>query len=243
MDEKNTDNQSPHTGEFKPGDTIRPQQVVTETPADPKDSLPLSDDVEPAAGSYPEQNPPSPTTMATDFSPSNVPAQDVPAAGFLSSQAQTPSDDVVTWSASEFIARQKDGSWYALVVLGTALVAAGVWLLTKDIISSAVIILFAVVVLVYASHKPREQQYELDGGSLRIGTRHYSLEDFRSFSLESEGAFAKVTLTPLKRFSLGAVMYYDPKDEDRILSILTKVLPHEQATSDAIDGLLKRIRF
>jgi hypothetical protein len=48
---------------------------------------------------------------------------------------------------------------------------------------------------------------------------------------------------PLKRFGLPTTIYFAPEDEDRIVDIINQHLPFEPRDRDAIDRLMKRIRF
>src|SRR3981081_3134082 len=110
--------------------------------------------------------------------------------------------DAITWTASEFIDHNKSFSWYMMLGLAAAVLAAVVWLFTKDLFSTAVVVVGALVLGVYAAHKPRQLIYKLDDRGLTIGERYYAFAEFRSFSLVPEGAFASIELVPLKRFAM-----------------------------------------
>ncbi len=58
-----------------------------------------------------------------------------------------------------------------------------------------------------------------------------------------EGAFSSVVFMPLKRFAPPRTIYYAPEDEDRIVGLLVNRLPLEEHRADAVDGLMRRIRF
>jgi len=149
----------------------------------------------------------------------------------------------VTWTASEFVAHNKSVGWYAMLILGSVLVAAIIFFLTRDLVSGGVVIIAGLLLAVYGSHKPRQVQYVIDRRGVGVGQRRHSYDEFRSFSVVSEGAFSGLVLMPLKRFALPLTMYYAPADEDRILGMLSDQLPLEEHRPDAIDTLLRRIRF
>ena len=151
--------------------------------------------------------------------------------------------DGVTWTASEFIAHHKSAGWYALLGLAALIVAAVVWLLTKDVFSSSLVFIGVLLLGVYGGHKPRELTYTLDDLGITIGRIHHSFGEFRSFSVVSEGAFASIELVPLKRFAMYTTVYFEPVDEDKIIKVLNTHLPMEKPRNDLVEQLMHRIRF
>ncbi|HVS58442.1 MAG TPA: hypothetical protein VHD60_01745 [Candidatus Saccharimonadales bacterium] len=204
--------------QFKPGETITPGSATPEPSAPP---------APPAA---PEAQNPGP----------EIPDETVP---------QTPqprmqsSDGSIRWTASEFIAHHKTPGWYGLVALSAAVVAAVVYLLTRDKISTGVVLVVALVFVVYAARAPRQIQYSLDEVGLSIGNRYHALDEFRSFFVVQEGAFSSVTFLPMKRFAPLLTIYYDPQDEEKIISLLADRLPMEKRGPDVVDNFMRRIRF
>jgi hypothetical protein len=152
-------------------------------------------------------------------------------------------DGSISWTASEFIAHSKSASWYVLLMGVAAVAAAIVWLLTKDTVSAAVVVVGAALLAVYGARQPRQLEYRLDQQALSIGTRTYNYHQFRSFSIVPEGAFNSIVFMPLKRFAPLITIYYAPEDEDKIVSLLADRLPMEERKKDAIDRLMWRIRF
>jgi len=159
------------------------------------------------------------------------------------SQPATKHVESVSWSASEFIHHQKSAGWYITLGLAGIILAAITFLLTKDKISTGVIIFAALIFGFYASHKPRTLNYKLDDSGLSIGEKFYSYGSFKSFAVAEEGAFSSIVLMPLKRFMPLTSLYYEPKDETKITDILALRLPVETHKRDAVDSLMNRIRF
>jgi len=154
---------------------------------------------------------------------------------------QLPED--ISWTASEFIEHPKDASWYGLLVLvGLSLAAVG-YLVTKDVISTGVIIIVAAMFGFYAGHKPRTQQYHLSPQGLQIGAKVYNFQGFKNFSVTEEGAITNIAFIPLKRFAPPLAIYVSTDLEERVLDYLSLFLPFEQRHADPIEGLLRRIRF
>jgi hypothetical protein len=130
-----------------------------------------------------------------------------------------------------------------VLAFGAVAFAAVIYLVTRDVISAGVIILAAIVLGIYAGHQPRELEYQLNARGLTIGQKHYSYEQFRSFSVLPEGAFSSIVFMPLKRFAVPTTIYYAPEDEEKIVSLLGSYLPLEERGHDAVDRLMHRIHF
>ncbi len=149
----------------------------------------------------------------------------------------------ISWTASEFVAHEKSSGWYGLLGLATLVLAAFVYLISRDAVSVAVVIVGAIFLGIYAASKPRQLEYKLDHQGLNIDTKHWSYSEFRSFSVVPEKAFSSIIFMPLKRFAVPITIYYAPEDEDKILNLLAERLPFEQPPRDAVDSLMRRIRF
>jgi hypothetical protein len=150
---------------------------------------------------------------------------------------------LISWSASEFIAHEKSVGWYLLLVAGGIVAAAIVYILTRDKISTAVIVIVVIAFGIVAARKPKELTYSLDGKGLTIGDKFYSYDLFKSFAIIEEGAFSSITLMPLKRFMVARALYYAPTDEKKIVDVLADRLPLDDHKDDPVDAFMRRIRF
>ena len=159
-------------------------------------------------------------------------------------QPATDDNEVITWTASEYIAHQKTPTWYIVLGFTTLALAALTYLMTSgDIVSVVVVILVMVVFGMYAARKPQEQEYTVSQAGIAIGQKGYPYTELKSFSVVDEGAFSSIVFIPMKRFMPVLTMYYDPQDEERIFATLSRHLPHEQNGHDRIDRFMKKIRF
>jgi len=156
--------------------------------------------------------------------------------------APQPSSEI-DWTASEFVAHHKNASWYLALVGITLLLAAIVYVLTKDVISTVVVGVVGVSFGFFAARKPRELHYGLDTSGIHMGDKFYPYSQFKSFSLIEEDAAQSVWLMPLKRFMPILTMYFDPNDQDKIANTLSNFLPFENRQPDAVDRLMHRLRF
>jgi hypothetical protein len=159
-----------------------------------------------------------------------------------SSASKTDKYDV-DWTASEFISHDKSAGWYLLLILGGLVGAAVVYLLTRDEVSTAVVVIVAILFGVSAARKPRELNYKIDSQGLHIDQKYYPLSDFRSFAIVREEAVESIWLMPLKRFRPPLSIYFDPNDGQKIVDVLAQTLPIENRELDPVDRLMHRIRF
>lgn len=157
--------------------------------------------------------------------------------------SQTQYNTQISWTASEFIAYQKNKSWYILAVTGVILMAGLIFLVTKDTISTAVTLALGVLFIVFASRKPRVLNYEISDKGIRIGDKLHVFRTMKSFAVIEEGTIRSIDILPMQRFMPAISMYYDPKDEDVIISSLGKFLPQENREQPLIDKLMHKIRF
>ena len=159
------------------------------------------------------------------------------------SQPLVPSESEVTWTASEFIARHKGITWYLVLVLGAVVASALIYLLTRDFITVGAVVGAVVLFGVAAARKPRVLTYHMNESGLAIGEKFYPYTLFKSFSVMEEDAFSSIMLLPLKRFMPPLSLYYEPGDEEHIVAILAHYLPMENRPADAVDRLMKHVRF
>lgn len=235
-----------------PGDTVRPQQQAPIAPV----SVDLPQQV--VQPQVERTTVSTPVKIQQIVEPAEQP-QAIQAAALLPAsdpQLEAPNNDysapvqsvvapqeMLSWTASEFIAHHKTSGWYAVLLLASCVAAVIVWLITRDIISASVIVLAGGVLATYANRKPRQLSYQLDPAGLTVGQRHYNFNDFRSFSVVPEGAFSSIIFAPLKRFGTPITIYFDPDDEDSIIQAISSRLPHSEHKPDLVDGIMSRIRF
>lgn len=156
--------------------------------------------------------------------------------------SQTESAEI-TWTASEFIAYQKNFGWYALMLIAVIGMAGVAFLLLDDYISSISILFIGILFIIFASRKPRVLNYRLDSSGISIGDKMHPFSQFKSFSIIDEGSLRSISLLPLQRFMPAISMYFEPQDESKIIEALANYLPHEDRKQDPIDKLMHKIRF
>lgn len=226
--------QNDEGGKHEPGEVIRPtaqsgtdpraQKEQPETPTPPASSALPQTSQQPSSQQH--LNPDTPVFMPS-------PKQ----------EKHTVAGASVSWTASEFVAHEKNANWYGLLALAGVLGTVIIYLLTKDIVSSAMILVVTVIFGVFASRKPRVLEYVLDQSGIHIGPKFYAYGDFKSFSVFEEGSLNAVLLMPLRRFMPSLTIYYDPQDEEKIIQVLSDYLPFEERDHDMVDKLMRKVRF
>lgn len=130
-----------------------------------------------------------------------------------------------------------------LYFLGALLLAAVVYLLTKDTVSTIAIALAVVAFLYFANHKISSQSYRVRGDTVLIDRKSYQLHDFKSYSVSDADSPASIVLTPMKRFMPPITLFVPENILEPLEAHLADYLPFEQHQTDAIDALLHKLRF
>jgi len=159
--------------------------------------------------------------------------------------APTPAaaSNAVTWSASEYIANDKNTGWFGMLAMAAVSLAVIVYFITSDFVSVVVILVLAIIVGVFAARQPRVLAYALDVRGVHIGDKFYPYATFKTFSVVTEGAFNHISLLPLKRFMPPLSIHYPPESEDNIVNTLADYLPYEEHKRDLVESFSRRVRF
>lgn len=228
----------------QPGQTISPAPV-NEAPAVTTQPEAATTIPQPPVATTPPQQNIAPAPIVGESFSINTP--DTPDEIAESSsdplQKAKSTQNEVQWTASEFIAHEKNASWYITLGVGFVIFAALIYILTKDKISTVVILLVGLVFGYFATRKPRVLIYRLDPSGLTIDKKFYGFERFKSFSIIDEGAIPSIFLMPMQRFMLPLSLYYAPDHEDQIADFLANYLPIEDRQPDVIERTMRRIRF
>ncbi|HSX00162.1 MAG TPA: hypothetical protein VLH38_03955 [Patescibacteria group bacterium] len=160
-----------------------------------------------------------------------------------SSARPKPVDDVVEWTASEFIAHPKNPTWYVALAVVMIVLSAGIYFITHSLVAMLAIAIMGLVLGVAASRQPRIVGYRLDRGGLSIEKHFHPYGNFKSYAIIDEGAFSSITLVPLRRFDLPLNIYFSPEDEHKIIGAISKYLPAERGELDALAHFMRTIHF
>ena len=155
----------------------------------------------------------------------------------------TPNVNPVNWTASEYIQHNKNFGWFVAAGIVIVLISIGVYFLTHDLISTFVIGVSGLAFSAFSARPPQVLNYLIDSSGIHIGQKTYPYKNFRSFSLQDEGPIRSILLMPAQRVTLPITIYFDPKDEAKIVQALGTSLPHEMRGTPAIDKFMRKIRF
>lgn len=148
----------------------------------------------------------------------------------------------ISWEASEYVHYKKDVLWYVgFAFVMAVLIALAIWIGALTFI--ALVIVMGLAVVVISKRPPRVLHYSLDAMGIKIDERFYGLDEFKSFSINSEGAFYSIMLIPVKRFMPAITLYFEEKDGEKIVDILGARLPMQHIEPDFVDRLFRQLRF
>lgn len=239
---------------MQPGTTITPgsQGDEPQPSPSPTDQQPVAPAPEqPTAPKPVEPAPPAPEVPTPQQDTTQT--QDEPATNWRFNEGrQTNEQDVpyetsnmepISWTASEYIDHEKNNSWFLGIGGATVAIALITYFLTQDIVSSVVVVIAGALLIVSGVRKPRTLSYLLDDNGLQVGSNFYPYASFKSFTVLEEGALTSVQLLPTRRFMPSISIYYPPDQEEAIITGLGNFLPHEERKRDAVDSLMRRIKF
>lgn len=150
--------------------------------------------------------------------------------------------DIVNWEAEEYLQRKKGAGWYVgFVIVVLALVALSVVL--KWWTFTALVVLSAVALLLYAVRPPRKLHYSLSSKGLSEGNNLYNYEDFKSFGMLQDGDKFAIILTPRKRFSPRVTVYFPQESGEEIIDAFGMRLPMEEVKLDFLDKIVRMLRI
>jgi hypothetical protein len=147
------------------------------------------------------------------------------------------------WTASEYVSVDKSMLWYLALAVGSFVVGVLLYVITRDVIGVFVVGIFAIAIGLFAGRPAKILHYSLDETGLTVDQKQYAYAVFKSFAVIEEGAIDCIWLISLRRFAPPVAMYFDPKDEEKIIDILSEFLPMEERKPDSIDTFMTRIGF
>lgn len=212
--------------EHTPGEVITPQP---DTGATNPERTPVT------------STPPTPT--------GSIPEVETKSSGFyrpdLSSSQPEPTqpEEVISWEADEYIAHDKNRNWYVIAILVSVLIGAVIYLLTRDVITTALAVIALVGLAAFSARPPRRQQFVVAPDGIQVGNMLYMFADFRSFAVIPEKTGSSLMFVSLKRFVPAINIYVPEEYEQSVIDMIASTLPMESHTPDAIERFMSRIRF
>lgn len=148
----------------------------------------------------------------------------------------------VSWTATEYIAKDHNAWWY----IGLVIVTAGFGTLAvflKSWTFLILIILCAITLILYTVRPPRKIHYTLSKNGLTEEERLHKYEDFRAFGILKNGNNFSAVLIPKKRFGLAVKVYFPEGSGEAIVDALGARLPMEEVKLDFLDKIVNFLRI
>lgn len=148
----------------------------------------------------------------------------------------------ISWEAEEYITREKNTGWYVgLVIIGLLVTAGAVWI--KWWTFAALVVVSVIALIVYSVRPPRMLKYSLTSKGLKENKRTYAFSDYRSFGVINDGGHFAIVLTPRKRFSGRAWVYFPEQQGEKIVDAFGAKLPMEEVKLDVVDKIVRWLRI
>ena len=167
-------------------------------------------------------------------------------AGSLAKQADLPkpsADENVSWEASEFVEHDKSATWFlGFGVFAVALILFSVFIL-KDWFMAFGSVIMCVAIGVVGVRKPRVLRYVLDGTGVHVGEQIFKYSQFHSFGVVREGGLWSILLRPNARFRPMLSIYFEERQGEKIVDVLSHFLPMEEYRLDAVDRMSRKLHF
>ncbi|MBX4188665.1 hypothetical protein KW792_01030 [Candidatus Saccharibacteria bacterium] len=179
-----------------------------------------------------------------EYKPEGTISENLPEDDGMADEPTASHSKAVSWEAAEYIEHHHGASWYLLLVVFTAALAALVYLISSgDLIATGIVAVLGVIVGIFASQKPGIAKYEIGDSGLSVNGKLYKYGNYKSFSIINEGELSSANLLPLKRFAPPLAAYFSPADEKKVTKALGDKLPYEESKLDGIDRLTRRLRL
>lgn len=239
QEEKNNQPTAEQAGTvISPGGAVQPAQPTVAPP-------------QPAAASQPEIKPPEEDVDSQNPEPvDSQELQDDIADTESDNDLEQPEDDVpaathqpVSWLGSEYIHHEKTSKWF-LALIAIAIVAAALaFLITRDFITSGMILFCAFIFGVFSRREPKQIQYSVSDDGITIDQKTFNYKQFKSFAVAQEGAIDNIILRPVQRFDTYKTIYCAPEQLDEIVEIMSSHMALDDHEPDVVDKLMLKVRF
>lgn len=169
--------------------------------------------------------------------------QDDPSDTGMTESTTSTNQDSFKWTTTDSQLDKKSPIWYIILFLVTVIIAGIIYLLTRDKITTLVILICGLVFGAYGAKKPGTISYQIDDSTLKIGSKQYSLSSFKSYSVMPTKERLVVSMRPIKRFMPYLYIAFNKDEEVKVTPFLSKNLPLENNKGDVIDRFMRYIGF
>ena len=151
-------------------------------------------------------------------------------------------NSVINLQAEEYIARDKNASWYVILAVVTAALAA-IAAVTQQWSFLALVIVAAFALVIYSLRKPRIIHYSLTDKGISEGNKLHEFEKFKSFGVLIEDGHCSIVLTPKERFAPRETIYFQEAQGEEIVDAFGAKLKMEEVKLDVLDKIVRFLRI
>ena len=152
-------------------------------------------------------------------------------------------EEVIDWEMDEFLEHRRTPVWYLVLFMIAVLLGLASFLITREVIAPASILVMAAAAALYSFKKPTRRRYTLTSLGLKIGSRLYDYSHFKTFSLIKDNGIAALYLITNQRF-IPPITIYLPLDKDkRIIRKLSRHIAYTPSGLQWPDRLMQYLRL
>ncbi len=137
----------------------------------------------------------------------------------------------------------KKFSWYLIFIASTIVLGGLIYLITRDLITTIVIVFCGIILLAYSIKKPKSVNYKLTDSSLYVSGKAFKISNFKSFSINNHGLDKAISLVPMKRFYPYLYINLNQDVSADVIQRLSQIIPVQKPTLDIFESLLRFIKL
>lgn len=154
-----------------------------------------------------------------------------------------PTEESITWEASEYIHQERNTAWFAGVGAAAAVLLFVAIFLMRSYTFALLVVVMAIAVVVLAKRPPRTLKYTLSSKGLYVVDQLHPFAEYKAFGvIHDEGEYS-VMLLPTKRFAPSLTVYFPASLGEKIVDFLGQRLPMQELNLDAVDKIVRKLRL
>jgi hypothetical protein len=152
-------------------------------------------------------------------------------------------DNLIEWSAPEFIKHEKDFSWFAAAGIIAAIIFT-ISLFAKNYIFGIVIILSVFSLYIWAQKEPKKYKFKINPKGIAIGKNIYGYDNLKSFWIFYDPPRIKYLSIESKKILMPKIVIpIGEEDPNKIRGLLIKFLPEKEQEESLTDVLGRHLRY
>ena len=151
---------------------------------------------------------------------------------------------VIHWEMDEYLEHRRSVWWYlVLAVIACLLGGLSAWVTDGGWLTGLSVAAMIGLLGIFTFKKPRRYKYGLSGFGIKIGSRLYDYDYFKTFSLIKDNGVAALHLIASQRF-VPPLTIYLPADRDQaIVKMLSRYIAYTPRSLQWPEKLMQFLRF